>query len=59
MVEQIEPGPGRPYASIVADRASTIIDIPAATIEALYKAHGALLLRGFRADIDDFGTFAR
>ncbi len=53
------PEPGRPHVLIEAAGEASILDVDPAAIVALYKAHGALLLRGFRADIDDFGTFAR
>jgi len=53
------PEPGRPHVLIEAAGETSILDMDPAAIVELYKVHGALLLRGFRADIDDFGTFAR
>jgi alpha-ketoglutarate-dependent taurine dioxygenase len=59
MANILLPEPGRPQVLIEADGETSILEIDPATVVDLYKAHGALLLRGFRADIDDFGTFAR
>jgi hypothetical protein len=53
------PEPGCPRVLIEAARGETVLDIAAAEIEALYKAHGALLLRGFGADVPQFRAFAR
>lgn len=53
------PVPGRPQVLIEAAGETSILEVDPAGIVDLYKAHGALLLRGFRADIDDFGRFAR
>jgi alpha-ketoglutarate-dependent taurine dioxygenase len=53
------PEPGRPHVLIEAAGEASVLDVDSAAIVALYKEHGALLLRGFRADIGDFGSFAR
>lgn len=37
----------------------SILDVDQATVIAHYKAHGALLFRGFGVDIHDFNTWAR
>ena len=57
------PEPGRPYALVepAGDRGGErgLDGIERAAIVALYQAHGALLLRGFGADLAAFGAFAR
>ena len=53
------PAPGRPHVTITADRETTPLDLPPETIIALYKAHGALLLRGFGTDLASFRSFAQ
>ena len=53
------PASGRPYALIEPAGERSILDLDRAATIALYKAHGALLLRGFGADLDHFRTFAR
>jgi alpha-ketoglutarate-dependent taurine dioxygenase len=53
------PAPGRPYVTIAADREASPLDLAPDTIVALYKAHGALLLRGFTADLAGFRGFAQ
>ena len=58
MANILLPEPGRPQVLIEAAGETSILDIDPATIVALYKAHGALLLRGFRADIEISGLRA-
>jgi alpha-ketoglutarate-dependent taurine dioxygenase len=53
------PAPGRPHVLIEPDTVRDILAIEPELIVSLYKAHGALLLRGFGADVEQFGTFAR
>ena len=53
------PAPGRPYVQIDTQRPSTLIDIDPAQVTALIKAHGAILVRGTGADVDQFRQFAR
>lgn len=53
------PAPGRPYVAITAERETTPLDLAPETIVALYKAHGALLLRGFATDLAGFRSFAQ
>lgn len=53
------PTPGRPHVLIEPGQARGILDADPDLIISLYKAHGALLLRGFAADVEGFGTFAR
>lgn len=54
------PRPGRPYAAITPLGGAARLDaIDPAAIEAVYRQHGALLLRGFAADLDAFRRFAR
>ena len=58
MADIILPADGRPYATIVARAEDSPLDIAPDTIIALYKLHGALLLRGFATDLDRFRAFA-
>lgn len=53
------PASSRPYAVLTPTGAEVLTSIDPAQIEAAYKAHGALLLRGFGADLDVFRRFAR
>jgi alpha-ketoglutarate-dependent taurine dioxygenase len=53
------PQPGRPHVLIEPSGAQDILALDPQRIVALYKAHGALLLRGFGSDVDRFGRFAR
>jgi alpha-ketoglutarate-dependent taurine dioxygenase len=53
------PAPGRPYAVITPAGGEPLGALDPALVEAAYKAHGALLLRGFAADLEAFRRFAR
>ena len=53
------PEPGRPYVLIEASGERGILDLDRSELIALYKARGALLLRGFGADVPQFQRFAR
>ncbi|WP_165356414.1 TauD/TfdA family dioxygenase [Sphingosinicella sp. BN140058] len=53
------PEPGRPQVLIEAAGAESILSLDRDGIVALYKAHGALLFRGFGADVAQFRAFAR
>lgn len=57
MINIVQPDEGRPYAAIEADGAASLTDMPEADFIALYKQHGALLLRGFKVGIDGFRDF--
>lgn len=53
------PAPGRPWALIVAEPSETTpLALDAALVMGLFRAHGALLLRGFGADLAAFRAFA-
>jgi alpha-ketoglutarate-dependent taurine dioxygenase len=52
------PVPGRPQVLIEAEGETSLAVLDRARIEDLYKAHGALLLRGFGADAQAFRNFA-
>ncbi|HEX4737991.1 MAG TPA: TauD/TfdA family dioxygenase [Allosphingosinicella sp.] len=58
MADIIEPVAGRPYVTVLAERETGPLDIPADTVAGLYRQHGALLLRGFEPDLDGFRLFA-
>jgi alpha-ketoglutarate-dependent taurine dioxygenase len=53
------PCPGRPYAVVTPSAGEGLDTLDPAFVEAAYKAHGALLLRGFDAGLDAFRRFAR
>jgi hypothetical protein len=53
------PEPGRPQVLIEPQGDRSILDVDANRIVELYKAHGALLLRGFPTDVEQFRHFAR
>jgi hypothetical protein len=53
------PVPGRPHVLIEPAGKGDLLALDPELIVALYKAHGALLLRGFAMDVERFGRFAR
>ena len=53
------PEPGIPYVLVDRAQESTLLRVNQDTVIALYKAHGALLFRGFGTDLASFGDFAR
>jgi hypothetical protein len=53
------PVPGQPQVVIEADAEHAISDLDPALIVDLYKAHGALLFRGFGIDVAQFGRFVK
>lgn len=53
------PAPGRPQVLIDAAGETSILELDRSAIVELYKAHGALQLRGFNASVEHFGDFAR
>jgi len=53
------PEAGQPHVVIEPDGESGIVDLDPATIIDLYKRHGALLFRGFGADVAQFRSFAQ
>lgn len=59
MIQIDPPSSGRPYAVVTPSGSEALGAIDPARIEAAYKAHGALLFRGFDADLDAFRHFAR
>lgn len=59
MAEIRLPEDGRPYVLITAEGEASPLDVDAAAIIDLYKRHGALLLRGFGTELDDFRRFAQ
>ena len=52
------PGAGRPYVLVTARGEADVLDLDPATVAALYRRHGALLLRGFTTDFAAFRGFA-
>jgi alpha-ketoglutarate-dependent taurine dioxygenase len=58
MAEITPPDAGRPYVTITAGPETSPLELAPDTIVALYKQHGALLLRGFVTDLDRFRRFA-
>lgn len=57
MISIADPAPGRPYAVIHGAPGQSPLAIPRDTAVALYKAHGALLLRGFDMDLEQMRGF--
>jgi alpha-ketoglutarate-dependent taurine dioxygenase len=53
------PQSARPYVLVEAAGERSLDEVPSATIEPLYRAHGAILLRGFAPDVSSFGAYAR
>ena len=53
------PAAGRPQVVIEAAGEGAIADLDPSAIIDLYKAHGAILFRGFGVDVGDFGEFVR
>ena len=53
------PAPAKPYVLVEPDGEDGVLGIERDALIALYKAHGALLLRGFGTDIARFRQFAR
>lgn len=59
MIRIDPPAPDRPYVLIEADLEHGILALDPTLIVELYVAHGAVLLRGFGAGLEEFGAFAR
>ncbi|MBA3675841.1 MAG: TauD/TfdA family dioxygenase [Sphingosinicella sp.] len=53
------PEAGRPYVLVEPTDERSVLDLDPAEIISLYKMHGALLLRGFSAEVYQFRDFAR
>ena len=53
------PRPGQPHVVLTATGEASPLVLDPAVVMALYKAHGALLLRGFATGLDSFGGFTR
>ena len=53
------PTANRPHVVIEATGETVLHQLDPSLIEALYRQHGALLLRGFAADVSQFRAFAR
>ena len=51
------PAPGQPHAVLTATTEASPLAVDPATVEALFRQHGALLLRGFATDVPAFGAF--
>jgi alpha-ketoglutarate-dependent taurine dioxygenase len=56
-MDVIAPAVGRPYATLLARDETGALDVDPDQILALYKAHGALLLRGFGVDVEAMQGF--
>lgn len=59
MADIIAPAAGRPHVTIVAETELSPLDVASETVTDLFKAHGALLFRGFQTDLDSFRRFAQ
>jgi Taurine catabolism dioxygenase TauD, TfdA family len=58
MIEVHVPEPDRPYAIVQTIRTAQLSEIDPDQIISLYKANGAILLRGFSGDLSAFKGFA-
>jgi alpha-ketoglutarate-dependent taurine dioxygenase len=54
----VDPPTSERPLTLVAGNGGSPLDVSADTVEQLFKAHGAILLRGFSADVATFRTFA-
>ena len=59
MPEIALPSPGQPQVLIASGPETRLGQLDHEALAALYRQHGALLLRGFGADVPQFQTFAR
>lgn len=60
MVNFLEPAANRNYAAILAPAAGArLAGLDPPVVEAAFRRYGALLLRGFRLELDDFSAFTR
>lgn len=57
MPEFLAPTPATPYAIIQAGAGEAVEAVPTAAVGELFRAHGAVLLRGFPMDIERFHAF--
>lgn len=53
------PAPGQPHVIVTRDVEGGLLDVDRSAIIDLYKAHGALLFRGFGMDVGQFRAFAQ
>jgi alpha-ketoglutarate-dependent taurine dioxygenase len=53
------PENGRPFALLEAEAGETLSSIDRRSVEALFRQHGAILIRGFRSELPDFTDFAQ
>jgi len=53
------PEPDRPQVLVEPSHSGSLLDLDPNEITALYKTHGALLMRGFDLDVEQFQKFAR
>lgn len=58
MTRQSLPDANRPYVRLDANAGESLALVSRALVKSLYQQHGALLLRGFSGDLEDFGRFA-
>lgn len=57
MATIIPPSSTRPFVLIPAEEATSVCALDAEEIAASYRQYGALLIRGFRPDLDQFHAF--
>ncbi len=58
-MDVILPRPAQPHVVLTATGEASPLGLDPAQVMALFMAHGALLLRGFGADLDSFAAFTR
>lgn len=54
-----EPTPDFPMAIVSGDGSASLLTSENPEVFGLFRKHGAVLMRGFEADVDSFGDFAR
>ena len=52
------PTAARPFVRLDSDKSETLDSVNPQLVRELYKEHGALLLRGFSSDLEEFRRFA-
>ncbi|MCH4894573.1 hypothetical protein GO308_15805 [Sphingomonas sp. SFZ2018-12] len=57
MAKLSPPGKGKPWALIERSDEGSILEVLPEMVRSAYRAHGAILLRGFAADLDAFRRF--
>jgi len=57
MARLISPDSDRPFIIVERDGEDRLLDLPQSDMRALFERHGAILFRGFAADLGDFSAY--